>query len=980
MRRRLTVAFAVVLGALGAGPAAAVAHPLLVTSAPAPGSILPGSPSVLTLAFSETSVPSGSAVTLSGPGGRSVSVGRIRSAAAGQQLTAKLAGKLVPGVYRVHWVALGDDGHTTSGAFAFGVSKPNGDPPPGAAAALGGTGTAGRGGDASGQSPVSVAALWIGVLAASFLWGVQLLLFALRRRRAGQLEDDAGWVRRAGTVALVLAAASAIYGALQQAGAGASGGLDLGLLTATGTGISALARAVIVAVGVAGALLVGRAGPARRGRAEAPTGAARRGLAAPPAAAARRGLSEALTGAALLVSFGLSGHVLAQHSVLAAAGMALHVLAAGTWAGGLIALVLVVRRLGVPVADAARAYAPVAVTGLGVAAVTGAIAAIREVSHWYFLWWSGYGRFVIVKVALVGAASAAGGLMAWRLRRPAPIAGGAVDAPPARSPGRRGLGVPALEASLVVLVIGAASVLSGLAQGRGQPLPAQRGDLLPGPALSSVVTPNGPASVTLAPALPGANTLVVSPRGHPRAVTVRLACGCDPRPVIARLTPHRSSGAFSASIPVPTAGTWNGYVTIDGHPAGTSVSLPVGVAGAPGAPVHNVLAIADLSGPGARRCTSYLVGAQLAIGRLNGSGGVDGGDKLALAAYDDGGSAARAGALARSALAATAPVAVLPCGAGAEPAVTQASRAGVPTLEGDPAINDVAGNRVFRVAADPYADGVALAQTIRSDVLPVSARGARTVKVLFAGDEQGQRRLAGFRAGLEQITPALRIDPISDSALTHAGAGRMLSMLDRTRTVALVLDVPDAQAPGLASAIGRLPASRAAFKPAPVIASERLLSEGFVEAAGSAGRIGVVQGTSTVAVDSRDGLLLSQAIPALFPGQSASLEALRGYVAGLALDYGVGDGTSSSLVAARLLRPTPFTDAIAEPWRSDAPAAGAQRLTVLDPTFLPTTLLPVSSGGEAYSGQYFPNGAWQRPTTQLFGPAVSARVPPLGAP
>jgi ABC-type branched-subunit amino acid transport system substrate-binding protein len=623
-----------------------------------------------------------------------------------------------------------------------------------------------------------------------------------------------------------------------------------------------------------------------------------------------------------------------------------------------------------------------AVAGLGVAAVTGAITAIREVNHWYFLWWSGYGRLVIVKVVLVALASAAGAFMAFRLRGGPTRAGTFDDSTPVASRGVRS--APVLEAGLVLSVLAVASVLSGLAQGRGQPLPAQRGDLLPGPALSSVVTPSGPASVTLAPARPGLNRIVITPHGHPKSVLVRLACACDVRPVITRLAPDAGSdGAYSASIPVPTAGTWNGYVTIDGRAAGSPVALPVGVSGAPGAPVQNVLAIADLSGPGARRCTNYLVGAELAIGRLNGSGGVDGGDKMSLEAYDDQGSAARAAALARAALSGadgSVPAAVMPCGAGSEPAVSAASRAGVPTIEGDPAVGDVPGPHVFRLAADPWADGVALAQSIRADVLPVSAKTARTVKVLFADDEQGQRRLDGFRSALESVRPALRVEPVSLPSVVHDDADRLLSLLNRGNTVALVADLPDAQAPALAAAISRLPAERATFKPAPVLASERLLSEGFVEASGKPGQLGVVQGTSSVAVDSRDGLLLSQALPALFPGQSASLEGLHGYVAGLALDYGLAAGTSSTLVTARLMRPTPFTDAIAEPWRSDAPAAGSQRLTVLDPTFLTTTLLPVSSGGEAYSGEYFPNGAWERPTSQLFGPAISAPVPPLSRP
>jgi len=45
----------------------------------------------------------------------------------------------------------------------------------------------------------------------------------------------------------------------------------------------------------------------------------------------------------VLLSYALSGHVLAQVSSWAEAVMAAHVLAAGLWAGGLVALVIVAR-------------------------------------------------------------------------------------------------------------------------------------------------------------------------------------------------------------------------------------------------------------------------------------------------------------------------------------------------------------------------------------------------------------------------------------------------------------------------------------------------------------------------------------------------------------------------------------------------------------------------------------------------------------
>jgi hypothetical protein len=387
-----------------------------------------------------------------------------------------------------------------------------------------------------------------------------------------------------------------------------------------------------------------------------------------------------------------------------------------------------------------------------------------------------------------------------------------------------------------------------------------------------------------------------------------------------------------------------------------------------------VLAVADLSGPGASRCRAYLVGLQLAIGRLNGSGGVDGGHKLALEAFDDGGSAAQAAALARPALGGA--VAFVPCGAGAEPAVAQAARDGVPTIAGDPATAPVPAPRVFRIASDPYADGVAIAQAIGSEILPVSLRRARTIEVVSVADGDGQRRLAGLRAGLASLR--VRIRSISAVALERSTPAQLAALLGRSRTVALALDATDSQTPALAAALGRLHARGKAFATAPILASERVLSEAFITSSGDTGRVGAIQGTSTVAVDSRDGLMLSQAIPALFPGVRASLESLRGYVAGLALDDGLGGGSSPAAIVARLTRPRPFTDAVPEPWRADAPAAGAQRLGMLEPTFLSSTLVPTSQGGEAYAGEYFSNGAWMRPVSTYFGPSLKAPVTPLG--
>src|SRR5206468_6795873 len=120
--------------------------------------------------------------------------------------------------------------------------------------------------------------------------------------------------------------------------------------------------------------------------------------------------------------------------------------------------------------------------------------------------------------------------------------------------------------------------------------------------------------------------------GHPRALAATLRCACGARPV--RVTLHRGAGAaWSAAVELPRGGTWIAEVD------GATATLPVGVPSAPGAKPRDLLAIADLTGPGAERCRAHVVGLELAIGRINAAGGIDGGRKLAPLVLDSGGSA-----------------------------------------------------------------------------------------------------------------------------------------------------------------------------------------------------------------------------------------------------------------------------------------------------------------------------------------------------
>src|SRR4051812_45093490 len=143
MRRLLTIT-AVWLGTLCAGPAAVLAHPLLVQAAPTPGLVAPSAPQAVELQFSEPTVARGTSVTLLSSNGARVATAALSVGNGARTLTLEPATKLSTGIYRVRWRALGADGHGVGGTFAFAVAGPNG-PPPGAEKLLGQAGAGGSG-------------------------------------------------------------------------------------------------------------------------------------------------------------------------------------------------------------------------------------------------------------------------------------------------------------------------------------------------------------------------------------------------------------------------------------------------------------------------------------------------------------------------------------------------------------------------------------------------------------------------------------------------------------------------------------------------------------------------------------------------------------------------------------------------------------------------------------------------------------------
>jgi ABC-type branched-subunit amino acid transport system substrate-binding protein len=592
--------------------------------------------------------------------------------------------------------------------------------------------------------------------------------------------------------------------------------------------------------------------------------------------------------------------------------------------------------------------------------ITGVLAAIREIDDLYFLRWSGYGNVVLIKAALVAVAAAIGGFVAWR----------------ARGTGEERPGALGIEAVAVGVVVVLASVLSGLVPGRGQALPAERGNLLPGPGLASAVTDSGPLRVTLAPARRGTNLLSAVQEPAPgkqtvseaRAVDATLTCSCTAETVDARLE-RRAGGTWATDVELPADGTWFARFRLDRDEA-SAVALPVGVPEARGPEPLEVLAVADLSGASAAQCRSHLLGIQLAVGRLNALGGLDGGRKVTLVALDSGGSAERAGELARAELGDADVLGLVgACGAGASGAVRAASAAGVPSIVADPSVAQVPGDDVFRLAGDPYAEGYAQAQYIEEAVAATAT--SDIVRAVRTGTPANARLLSGLRAGLAETD--LHFEELPHRAIT-SGPEPLAEALDSAKSAAVVVDGDPER---LASNLRDLGSDRLDFATAPVIADSSVFSEDLVRRSGAIGRIGALQGATEVAPDSTIAETYARAVPALYPGELPSLDGLRGYVAGLALSEGLADGIEPDRVTARLLRPAPFADALLAPWRSDAPFAGSSRFEFLKASFLPPTLIPASAGGESQTGSYFTDGTWARVNGDPLGPPFEQPVPDL---
>lgn len=412
-------------------PAVLLAHQYLRDSAPADGDVLEAVPADIRLTFYEPVRLDFTEIAVDGPEAP-LSLGALRASSTDDRvLVVPVEDGWHAGLFTLRWSTVGADGHRTDGSFGFEVEEeadglPEPEPDPVAPADEEADAVPAVHHDprvfpeASGfsvESPGYVAVrglLFVSLVALLGAVALRLLVLPVLARRR---EDEAAALRpgidrgaaRLGLVAAVALLIAALGRLWAQSASlfGTAEALDAGRLAstlslqpwATGWWLQVIAAAVAI-VGFA---LVGRV--------------------------ARAGWTLAAVGALLAaVTPALSGHAVATPGRvwLAVPADALHVLAAGGWVGGLLAVLVVGTpvamrlgpdRRGGAFAALVHAFSPTALLFAGILVVTGVIAAWLHLGAASALWTTGYGRTLLLKLGLFAGVLAVG---AYNFRRVRP--------------------------------------------------------------------------------------------------------------------------------------------------------------------------------------------------------------------------------------------------------------------------------------------------------------------------------------------------------------------------------------------------------------------------------------------------------------------------------------------------------------------------------------------------------------------------------
>jgi copper transport protein len=379
-------------------PKSAGAHAAFVSSDPPPGAELSSAPGVVVLRFTEPLIARLSGAVVTDPQGQQFE-GRV---AGERQMTVPLATN-APGVYEVEWTTVSPvDGHTLRGAFRFGVGVAPGE------GAEGATGT----------EPTR-ADLFLAVARAIEYTALLLAVGMVLLRRLARRPPQVDWtnLRVAWPVGLALVSGlGVVLGEALVAAGSPSPGEVAAYFTSGIPGVARLARVGLEALAVA-------------------------------AVVQRRSPAPSLAGA--LVALAAAGHAAAVTPRWWGIGVdALHLLAAGVWAGGVMALATI-RPPGGWRGPEARVlldrFSPVALAAFVATVGFGVLRGTQELSAFADLFTTSYGRVLGLKVLGVLIMVPLSTLLWLRLR-----------------------GTPRMEAAVAGLVIALAALLAAY------PLPPAR--------------------------------------------------------------------------------------------------------------------------------------------------------------------------------------------------------------------------------------------------------------------------------------------------------------------------------------------------------------------------------------------------------------------------------------------------------------------------------------------------------------------------
>lgn len=544
--RRLGAALAallVVLTATGSlvltAAAPASAHAILVSSDPTEGRILERAPVEVELRFSETVTPVADAVAVYDAEGDPVaSSARARD----DLVVVSLDESVAEGTLVLVWRVVSADGHPVGGSLRFSVGAASAavaEPPQVAATPD----------DGVVRPPWLLAPLrvltYVGLLAATGLVVFLLLLLAAGRDDDRPRRRLVGLTRGAALAAGLAAVASLPVVASYQQGGG------VGALTSAATWTAVAPTELVTGAGIvlgllAAVVLLGD------GRA---TGARRVG---------------ALAAAAVAVcSPALVGHSrAASPEALVVAADVLHLVAGAVWLGGLVglavALPVLARRRGDLAATTLTRFSVAAATVLGVLVVTGSLLGWRIVGSWTALTGTALGLLLLTKVGLALAVVAVAAWNRWSLL---PRLRDATRASDRRSGATTVARATAVEAALLVVLLGVTGVLvdSTPDVAEASRAPGEVDPAFTGPHLASLADLEVQAGMS--PHTVGPNELTIQVRD---ATGVPTRTAEPPRVSLAttdldlgdvELT-RIARGTWTADVVLPRPGTWQLQVSL----------------------------------------------------------------------------------------------------------------------------------------------------------------------------------------------------------------------------------------------------------------------------------------------------------------------------------------------------------------------------------------------------------------------------------